>query len=185
MAVCLTLADRPEKWQKFESQEFPFPIRKHEGVKASPGGVGCRDSHFEILQSIEGVATVFEDDCFMLQDGETISRIMKELPNDWDALYLGATLNQKIEQYSEGLYLLQNAYTTHAIIYNGRKIPDFVLQYRDDIRKIDVFYAEVVQANFNCFITAPLCATQRPGYSDVINRAVDYSVIERRYNEFT
>jgi len=38
-----------------------------------------------------------------------------------------------------------------------------------------------LQEKFNVFITYPLTATQRPGYSDVINREQDYAIINERY----
>ena len=50
--------------------------------------------------------------------------------------------------------------------------------------QIDKFIADVVQEEFNCFMCFPMVGTQRPGYSDVVNRYQDYSVIDERYKKY-
>ena len=184
-ALVLNLNERPDKLDTFYEQEFPFEVSRAEAIKASPGWVGCRDSHFRILEGIKGVTLVMEDDCKIIEDWKLVERAMNQLPKDWDLLYLGATLNTDLKKYSDNLYRLQDGWTTHAIIYNGRRVADFVLKCKNKVQKIDVFYADVVQHRFNCFITYPMAATQREGFSDVINRHVDYKVITDRYQKYT
>jgi len=183
-AFCINLKDRADRWDEFIKQSLPFLVEKHEAVKDSIGWYGCRLSYLQVLKKIEGVSLIMEDDCLFLKDWVFISHVMDQLPKDWDMLYLGATLNEPLQKYSENLYKIQKGWTTHAILYNGRKVPDFILENESRVKKIDVFIANYVQPVFKCFITYPLCATQRPSYSDVINRNQDYAVIKERYDKY-
>lgn len=179
-AFCINLKERPENWVKFRSQQLPFEVERFEAIKDSPGWKGCTKSHLEIMKKIDGMTIVMEDDCLFLKEWNYIEDIMKQLPDNWDALYLGATLNVPLEKYSDNLFRLKGGWTTHAIIYKDDTIPKFIVKHMAPIRKIDVYLAEL-QEKFNVFITYPLTATQRPGYSDVINREQDYAIINERY----
>lgn len=183
-AYCINLSDRKDRWDQFVTQRLPFPVERHEAVKDSIGWYGCRVSYLEVLAKVEGITLIMEDDCMFLFDWDYISKITEQLPADWDLLYFGATLNEPLKKYSENLYRITKGWTTHAILYNGDKVPKYVIKETPHIRKIDVFLANEVQTRFNCFITCPLTATQRPSFSNVINRDQDYKVIKERYAKY-
>jgi hypothetical protein len=183
-AYCINLLSRPERWMEFKEQKLPFEVERFEAIKNTIGWVGCRDSYLSVLEKVKGLTFIMEDDCLFLESWSFIDDVMKQLPDDWDLLYLGATLNEPLKKYSENLYRITWGWTTHAILYNGDKVAKYILQNRNKINKIDVFMANYVQPNFNCFITYPLCATQRAGFSDIINGPQDYSVITERYKKY-
>lgn len=183
-AICINLKERPERWKEFQSQKLPFDVERFEAIKDSIGWWGCRLSYISVMTLVEGLTFVCEDDCLFLKDWPFIEDVMKQLPDEWDLLYLGATLNEPLIRYSENLYVLKKGWTTHAILFNGNKVANYILENQSKIRKIDVFLADYVQPNFKCFLTYPLCATQRPGYSDIINRQQDYAVIKERYDKY-
>jgi hypothetical protein len=109
---------------------------------------------------------------------------MADLPPDWDMLYLGANLQVPIEMYSQNLYRLKGAYTTHAIIYNSQRVIDYILKHDGGGRKIDVFYALDVMENFNVYATRPMLATQRAGYSDIMSCHTEYEALPESYKQF-
>lgn len=183
-AYCINLKERPERWAEFQTQKLPFEVERFEAIKASPGWVGCRNSYLEVMKKVDGLTLVMEDDCLFLESWEFIENIGLQLPPNWDCLYMGATLNEPLEQFSENLFRLKWAWTTHAILFRDSRIPEFILQNASIIRKIDVFLANEVQTRFNCFTTWPLTATQKPGHSDIINRHTDYAVIKERYDKY-
>jgi hypothetical protein len=183
-AYCINLKERPERWAEFQTQNLPFEVERFDAIKNAIGWVGCRDSYFEVMKKVDGLTLVLEDDCLFLEPWEKVEEIMKQLPETWDCLYFGATLNVPLERYSDNLFYLKKGWTTHAILYRDRRIPDYILRNSYRIRKIDVFLADFVQEAFNCFITYPLVATQRAGYSDIINHHTDYAVIKERYQKY-
>ena len=185
---CINLDLRPDKWATVLShfQDHEIEVERVSGIKEQIGYDGCRKTHLKLLsEASDSIFMVLEDDVLFYDGWEAyLDMAMSQLPEDWDMLYLGATLNKPIERYSKNLYTLKAGYTTHAIIYKNGRVIDYILEANGGGRKIDVFYADEVQEKFNCFITYPMLATQRGGFSDIINRNVTYEVVQERYNKY-
>jgi GR25 family glycosyltransferase involved in LPS biosynthesis len=170
LAYVINLDSRPDRMESFQKNEFPFPVERVSGVVASCGEDGCTLSHLGILKAQKIFPfVIFEDDCIMLESWDVVERAMSQLPSNWDALWLGATLRKPIFKYSENVHVLKDAYATHAIIYNSKRIVDFILQrhYTPTGKNWDIFLKKIVQPRFNCFITRPICAVQKSDYSDI------------------
>jgi len=191
-AYCINLADRADRWSEVQDELSKFgwglPVERIEAVKATPGWVGCAESHFIALRRGNTAGKPFcvlEDDVLFLQDRQVLLDAIDQLPDDWDMLYLGASPKKPQERYSDNLFRLDNAHVTHAIMWNTRKggALDYVLNDRAAIRKIDDYFATVIQPMFNCFVTYPMVATQKHTQSDTCKRS-DVSTILRNYNTF-
>jgi len=127
---------------------------------------------------------IFEDDCIMLEPWSVVEEAMNQLPPAWDALYLGANLQKPVERYSENLYKLFAGHATHAVIYNSRRLIDFVIDHYNvrDYRCFDVLMAYEAQKLFNVFTIYPLVATQRACMSDINDKFLDnYATIVDSY----
>ncbi len=193
---CINLPSRPEKWEQVQKEfkKLRGIVRKWVATKEVIGFDGCRKSHLSLLKHHietypDQLCTVFEDDVeFTDHFPQTdIDIAMAELPDNWDMLYLGATLNVDLVRHSPHLFKLKKAYTTHAMIFNNQNnVIDFILENDGGGRKIDVFYADVVQDKFNCYIAYPMIANQRNGFSDILNRNVNNGlIIQDYYNRHT
>jgi hypothetical protein len=124
----------------------------------------------------------------MIEPWDTVEKAMSQLPESWDALWLGATLRKPIYKYSPNLHVLKGAYTTHAIIYNSQRIVDFIVnQHRTPSgQNLDIFLKKVVQERFNCFITRPMCATQLSDWSDIAKmNTINETEILENYKMFS
>lgn len=187
---------RPDRWLSFNENnrdKIPFEFERFSAIEDKPGDLGCGKSHLEIMRNqTEFPFAILEDDCIMIEDWSLVEEAISQLPNCWDALWLGANLSKPIRRWSKNAFILQKAYCTHAIIYNNRKILDFVLnnyipvvvpQKRTWI--IDVFYYTYVFDRFNCFITYPLCATQTDDYSDIAQKPSESWIIKENYERYT
>jgi hypothetical protein len=133
----------------------------------------------------EGVFAIFEDDILCLSSNaqKELDWSMSELPDDWDALWLGANLQKPLDRFSDRLFRLKGGWTTHAIIWNNHNgVIDYILEKREDIKKIDVFFADIIQEKFNCFVVWPMLVTQSQWSSDVCKRT-DASVILNNFNK--
>ena len=192
-AFVINLPERTDRMELFKENQFPFEVERFEAIKTDPGWDGCTLSQLIILRKQkEFPFIIFEDDCVLLHPWEVVETAMKQLPEDWDLLYLGATLMRPIEKYSENLFRLKNGYCAHAIIYNSKRVVDYILSRYNDFfifsnerHTLDVFYYSQVQERFNCFIVSPLVATQRPGFSDIENMNVNYEQIINHFNRYT
>lgn len=193
---CINLNERPEKWQAAQSElkKLKGVALRWEGVKKSPGWEGCRLSHLALLQHLRfdypgELYGVFEDDVIFTHQFplHRLEEIMVDLPNDWDILYLGATINEKPEFVTNNLYRIKNAWTTHAMIFNNQNgVVDYILENNGGGGKIDVFYAHDVQHKFKCYLANPMLATQRNGHSDIMNKYVPTGdIIQQYFNKHT
>lgn len=183
---CINLDRRTDRREYMESvsNELGLEIEFFHAYDDNPGWKGCAKSHLAILSQARPYTTflVLEDDVKFLVKPSYLSVVMQDLPNDWDALYLGASPQEKQKIYSPRLYRLKNAKTTHAILWHYRVggAIDYILENKDRIEKIDVFFMEEVMPKFNIFMTRPMMATQQDDKSDTCKR----TGVETIYNNY-
>jgi len=188
-AFVINLDRRPDRLKEFYRNKFPFPVERFSAVDGACGEDGCTQSHLNILRSqTEFPFVVFEDDCDMLRGWDVVEAAMKQLPADWDALWLGATLYKPLQRYSPNLFILRKAYALQAVIYNSQRMINYILKNHNTPsgKNLDIFYHYQVQKCFNCFIVYPLVAGQRSGMSDISKIHQDFNdEIIPRYNKYT
>ena len=187
-SYCINLRKRPDRWARVLPEFYKLSLipMRFLAIYNNIGHVGCIDSHLELLHQVkkDGIFAVFEDDILALGTWQDIQRSINQLPPDWDMLYLGATLLEPLERYSENLFRLKRGLTTHAIIYNNQhKVCEYITAHHNS-PQVDVFMMEV-QEKFNVYITYPLLVSQMPGKSDIVNRYTDYSEIQESYDKYT
>lgn len=176
-AVVINLDRRKDRLTEFQAQKIPLNVERFPAIEHERGIVGCNKSHLAILERPHKYPfIVFEDDCEIIGDWVLIEKAMSQLPSGWDLLYLGANLNKPQIQYSENLYRLQDAWTTHAIVYGSQRVVDYIVKQRSQFeeRTIDVFYAKDVTMKFKCFMVRPMLAIQRKSFSDIQKGERDY-----------
>jgi glycosyl transferase family 25 len=151
------------------------------------GWKGCAKSHIAIIKQWknEKEFLILEDDVEFLGDISLIDTAMAQLPEDWDALFLGASPQESQGRYSANLFRLKNAFCTHAIIWHPREngAIDYILNHKEEIGKIDIFFSRHIYPNFNCYLISPLLCTQRQTQSDCCKRS-DLSTIKKNYTRY-
>jgi len=186
---CINLDQRSDRrvWIKEEVKKIGITIEMFSGIKMDDGWKGCLASHTKLLNQVkgEGVFMIIEDDLLFMENAlDNINLAISQLPDGWSMLYLGATLNQPLEKVSPNLLRIKQGWTTHGIIYNNQNgVVDFILDKDPDIR-LDIFLSDVVQEQFNCYMCYPMVATQKGGWSDVVNRWQPYKIIIDRYKKY-
>jgi len=188
-AFVINLDRRPERLEAFRKNQFPFPVERVSAVDRECGEDGCTLSHLSVIGSqTEFPFVVFEDDCDMLLGWDVVETAMSQLPPMWDALWLGATLYKPLKRYSRNLFILRNAFALQAVIYNSKRMVDFILKNHNTPhgQNLDIFYYKEVQNRFSCYIVYPLVAGQRSGMSDISKKHQDFNdEIIPRYNQHT
>jgi GR25 family glycosyltransferase involved in LPS biosynthesis len=138
------------------------------------GQLGCRDSHKRLLSKIyeDGVehCLIFEDDVELCNNFEfKLEEIIKELPEDWDMVYLGGWNLGEKKSYTNKLNIAEKVYTTHSYLIRRKFIPLLIDEInKDECKKVDVIFS-VLQKQNKCFIASPILCWQRKGFSDVEN----------------
>lgn len=181
-AFVISLNTRDERLNQFKKIDFPFKVNPHIVEKNIDGSLGCIISHLDCFSKFDdGINLIFEDDCIQINDIDVMFKAIEELGDNWDVLYLGAMVHGVLKQNTIYSDIVTDAWTTHAIAYNGRKVSDFILNFspeeiRRQRRNIDTFIVHNIQKNpmFKCYITNPQIFIQDLNYSDVINDIRDY-----------
>jgi GR25 family glycosyltransferase involved in LPS biosynthesis len=194
-AFCINLDRRPERYEeaKSEFEKHGLVVERISGVdgnpdnlqtKILPGHVGCVLSHVKILKKAKeenlNNVLVFEDDVVFCDDlQEKFNIFVKQLPEDWDMIYFGGNHNNiPLEMVSENIGHAKKTYTTHAYAIKDT-IYDFAIKVLSKVQyEVDVNYS-LLQQSFNCYVFRPHLAWQRDGYSDILNKNVDYSFLKK------
>jgi hypothetical protein len=158
-----------------------------------------------IAQGLEKYLLLEDDVSFMVNADdfkELLEYAVTELPDDWDALYLGGTIcdnyvSQPISTYSKHLYRLHSAFATQAVAFSRRgltKIRESFSAAQDwwhetltktNGYSFDVFLAKDFLPNANCFITKEMLCGQCPDWSDILNTHTDYNkLMVDRFNHY-
>jgi len=184
--VCLT--NDPVEWQiaQAEFARVGLEAEKYQAVKEI--GPHQSFSHSErhilldFLHSDAERLLHLEDDC-VFRDLSPLPAALLQLPEDWDIVYLGANLvlwnngEPWPERYSEHLFRVKCAWTTHGIAYN-KKCVEFILGKQKGFNEqmYDNGLSDLLPV-LNAYCVAPMVAYQRPRFSSIWGRTDDYTPI--------
>lgn len=176
--ACLALdADWPTVCQEFERvglsgvwRFVPYPVDgckilgPHQSFNAS-----VRQMLVDFLGTDSQNMLSMEGDV-IFRDLSHLAQALRELPSDWDIVYLGANLTccpTPPEQFSEHLFRIKGAWTTHAIGYN-RKVVQFILDNQPGFSEemVDCWLSKQFD-RLNAYVVAPMVAYQRPHQSGI------------------
>lgn len=183
-----------DKVERFSAVQY-----KHQDPKYSKamGQLGCSASHFEITrQALEKNLEnylVLEDDFYFLDKREILFDKLKlsleQLPSDWQMFYLGGNLDSSyeiypIERYSKNILKLNACHTTHAFSVHKSlyekileksffRIP--IQEWYNKYNVIDVYFSKEILKYNKCFISDPILALQKPGFSNIEQNYYDYT----------
>jgi len=165
-----------------ELSNLGIEFERFSAIKHDIGWTGYNQSILKILEENQEVENLFlvEDDCKFISDLSHIKKAIKELPNDFDALWLGSNLQAvHTRKYSSHLYELENGWNTHAIV-TTKKFRDWCLEYWDKEIVFDEFLRITAQPLKKCFVVYPMVAIQKASFSNIINGFADYEEVFRQ-----
>ncbi len=162
----------PEEHEVFEATDGSKAFES-EKSKRMRGHLGCWDSHRRLMEKIKdqnnGMTLVLEDDCdFVKEYAVEFAEWMKELPEDWDLIYLGGVNQDDPEKYSQHWDYARNILQTHAYIVRDKFIPTIHQALVNHPWKVDIVFSEAIK-NGKCFIASPVMAVQRASFSNISN----------------
>ena len=163
-----------------------FITEKHKNPKR-----GCLESHLSVIRDAikdgHRYLMVLEDDAFFIKD----FRNLPAPPANWDMLYLGGTVQhifareaqEEIMRRGGSKWIRMSCWTTHAYIINltnNELIKDIMaVDQQPETMEIDRWYLDKIHPRYRCYMIHPMVCTQRPGFSDVENRKVEYTFMEK------
>ena len=184
----INLPERVDRLRQVESElKWLFFDTSHNlvnGIKTHPSREGIAISHLACIQrakdTLAPYCIIMEDDCvFQAQERtrEYVYQALEELPDDWDILLAGV-------YESKGLHL-HNYYWSRTDEFCGlhfyivkNTVYDKILSY-STADHIDRWM--VKRGNLKCYVTNKFFAIQSNGFSDNVNKVVDYSDKLRKF----
>jgi hypothetical protein len=116
-----------------------------------------------------------EDDLVLLDNFEEVAgKALEQLPDDWDMFYFGANHSgHRTKQIAPNLLRCFGSACTHCVAFKD-SIYDAILELPED-RTIDWNIGYRLHELFRCYAAWPNTAIQKPGYSTLWLRSVDYT----------
>lgn len=184
--VCLTNDEAEWSLAQTEFARVGLEVEKYQAVKEIGPHQSFSHSErnilLEFLHSDADTLLHLEDDVVFRELGH-VNQALSELPDDWDVVYLGANLvlwnngEPWPERYSDHLFRVKCAWTTHAIAYRRKCVRTILEQQPSfDAQMFDNWLSTRLP-ELNAFCVAPMVAYQRPRFSSIWGRVDDYTPI--------
>jgi hypothetical protein len=131
---------------------------------------------------------IIEDD-ILLKDGwqDKWKEAEPHIPEDWDMLYMGANLQRYSYEYNEHWVKIGGCWTGHCFGLN-RKSAQYILDEfnKDEFVVGDALFMHLQQyQKINAYLINPMFAYQRPGWSDLQDKWVDYNgMMDSNFGKF-
>ena len=181
-AVCINLRTRKDKKRnmKIQAKRKDINIKYYTTTLNENPKRGCLLSHLDVINKAEEdnvqQLLILEDDAkFILNP-----RVLQEPPSDWDMLYLGGTVHRIMNRDNKAWPRVA-CWTTHAYIINmnNKKLLEDIRKAYDYKEEIDRFYLEKIHTNYNVYMSDPMIAIQKEGYSDIEGTVVNYDFMQK------
>ena len=175
IAKVINLDSRRDKWRICEMELGPhFELERVSAIRHEWGWVGLAKTFNKIFAEAEGDVLIFEDDATYRGWVTNLLNAIKDLPEGWEMLMLGANIkDQRIDRINNTLARTYGAWTTHGIYYSHKLCKE--LANLEFSVPIDEYFRTVVHPRGNSYVVYPFLSYQRPSDSDIEGGFKDYT----------
>lgn len=166
---------------------------RFEGVKHNKGSIGCQISHLNVLKDARErglpYVTIFEDDILFLKPKETLEKLGRIINSDieWDVILLGGNNFPPYQRINEDCIKVNNCQTRTAYLVKNSYYDTLINQWDNALEKLLVTKPgpeyesyrgdmswKPLQRRDNFILITPVNVVQKPGYSDIVRKNVNY-----------
>jgi glycosyl transferase, family 25 len=176
----INLKHRIDRMHHTETQFKSMGItpERVDAIECKNGAIGCALSHINCLELAKKrqmpYACICEDDILFLKPDQTktsVSNIMNGMVQ-WDVILLGANIAPPYVKLTNQCMTVRNAQTTTGYIIKQAYYDTLIQNIKKGISGMLLYQNPKVYA---IDILIPLAVIQRPDYSDIENREVNYT----------
>lgn len=172
-----------------ELKKFEINFERFEAIPNMDGRQGLYDTMMELfkLSLKRGYKRilVFEDDLtFLVDPTEVMTKVIEQIPECWDLLYLGCNHTVPFQKkWSENILRNERSFATHSVGYSKYTMQRLINE--TPTLPYDVMLADGIQKDGLSFCVNPILVSQKPGYSNIENRYVKHyaDFLENRFAE--
>lgn len=193
---CINLEHRTDRWKKSKElfDKYNIKVDRFNAINGKnisndirknillDGEIGVLLTHLEIIKECKKnnykSVFIFEDDVDFIEDFDQMFNVIcKQIPENFDFLYLGGNNIQGSQRITTNIHKIFHTYAIQSFGIKNTMF-DYILENLPDYKKqIDVFYAEL-HSKTNSYITKPHLTWQRPDYSDIQGGFMDYTFLK-------
>ena len=190
--IYINLDKRPDRNESIinELEGFGNNLVRLSATYDKKGYLGCAMSHIRALEyaienNLDNIL-IFEDEFMFTRDKQIVYNEIISFLNlgiDWDVLFLSGN-REKRQEYNYLVDKVTNSQTASAYLVNKHYYTTLLNHYKTGYKKLkktnnkDKYacdtYWKRLQKIHNWFALKQLAGVQRPSYSDIENRNVDY-----------
>lgn len=188
---CLNQDSRPDRWIQAQQEltRVGLEVERFSSLPADQPFKSFCLSQYAMLKAFLGTGKetllTLEDDV-LFRDLGHLEQALKDLPTDWDILYLGANITEMVQgidanppepcSWTKQLWRVRRAWTTHAVAYTRKVVQDIVDMYPiHSFEMYDCWLSNHILGPSNAYLVNPMVAHQRPGKSDLWDQETDYT----------
>jgi len=134
-----------------------------------------------IMHGYKNTLILEDDNSFLVPIIPAMDEIWPQVPKDYHCLFLSCNLLSRPERVSENILRIRSSYSTNAIVYSleaMKLIVPLIEKYLTTA--YDIILMKHIQPLNSCYATLPMLSTQRPGYSSIEKREIDWSVYQNQ-----
>jgi len=217
--ICINLDRRKDRWNHSSKQfrKIGLKVERYSAIDGNPmewdhvrnknnplgskdtvfkGVAGCMASHVNIWKMAKENnwknVLIIEDDCDFIPELQNIfNERIKQVPSDWDLLYLGGIHETrggvyKPEKISQHLVKAKRMITTTCYAIKNTCYDLAINTVLADEpwfhTAVDGYLGAYIQSQCNTYAFHPPLAWQRACFSDIVNGHRDYSVMMKNNN---
>jgi GR25 family glycosyltransferase involved in LPS biosynthesis len=191
----INLASRPDRKQHVESQLHNIGIHNFErfnAIKLTNGALGCSMSHLKCLEIAKKEnwphLLIIEDDILFLNPELFTTQLNKFLfkHSNWDVVLIAGNNMPPYQTIDDTCIRVKTCQTTTGYLINNHYYDTLIHNIREGIQKlmvspekhviyaIDKYWFQL-QEKDKWYLIIPLSVTQREDYSNIENRATNYT----------
>lgn len=173
---CINLDSRTDRWEESltEFKKLKWPVERFAGfAPVNAAYIACIKKASEFKSSL-----ILEDDV-EFSDLTHLDEALSALPEDWDLVSLGANLPVHHHfKLSDHLYKYENGWAAQAVGYS-QKMMNWMVDNFNPMGGViyDEWMRREMLPRFKCYIVKPMVAFQRPSFSDIRGRFIDYTQV--------
>lgn len=190
--IYINLTHRTDRLTHIKDQFHKMGIsaERVNAIKCDRGAIGCSLSHIKCIELAKSrnwpCVCICEDDILFTNSELFQSQLSDFLKSDiiWDVLLLGACIKEPFEVINEKCMRVYNAQTTTGYIVKNHYYDTLLENFKCSVSKLlqgehkyvyslDIYWKSL-QKQHCWYILTPLSVVQRPDYSNIENRYVDY-----------
>ena len=181
----INLDSRTDRRKHFELQfsKIGLNLQRFAAIQNARGAIGCSMSHIACMEmAIQNKwdhVLVCEDDATVINPGQLVHQVnhfLKRFNDSWDVLLLAGNNYQPFRQESPEVVRVANCQTTTAYLVRRPYFETLLANFKEGLSKLKAIdkHWKLLQRRDRWYLVVPITMIQRPDYSDVSKRRVDY-----------